>query len=376
MISDIQVLTRIALYVQLPRHWVDFKIVERLALAGNNAQCDACYLQSLCEIKINPIGEQALHSLSRSVIPQRNNKPKDFWNWSTWSLNDFHNNAVSWRVPNNRDRERQREREGERCSCCEKHENFWVAGFCIFHKKTDKTCVNGFAVRDDLIVFWTFLNGNDSTINPVPLPFSLNVTESWMLTSVWSPARAFFNLLCHIHFMQAGSRTAHQFWCLTAHHAFSWVYVERWAPSIFFLRFYMTLFLRMGNPQRQQTGNREICRIEGKKRATKARHSVADWFSCKASNWLQGSMEVWKALLFDLEQTSSYTNPEPTCLPPVYWHSGPKSGWTVRRACLRGVGMHQRVLQISDNSQNGYWFEAGREWDLALALIRPPGWDW
>lgn len=55
--------------------------------------------------------------------------------------------------------------------------------------------------------------------------------------------------------------------------------------------------------------------------------------------------------------------------PPGFLTLGTKSYCTIQCACLRGVGMHWRVLQISENSQQGEW----REWDLTLALIRPPG---
>lgn len=34
-----------------------------------------------------------------------------------------------------------------------------------------------------------------------PRPPPEPVTESWLLTTLWSPARVFFNLVCHIHFI-------------------------------------------------------------------------------------------------------------------------------------------------------------------------------
>lgn len=183
---------------------------------------------------MNPISEQAPDPMSRAIIPQWSNKQKDIPNWSTRSLNDY-SPMLLW-ADERQTTKRQREREMSLWRTL-KLPSFWFSLFFTRRRIKHAWTVSW---RGQMMWLLNVLEWKRLQRQPCSAPFltfSLIVSESWILTTLWSPARPFFNLLCHIHFMQYGSRTAHQFWCLTAHRVFSWVYVERWAPSISFFIF-------------------------------------------------------------------------------------------------------------------------------------------
>lgn len=155
--------------------------------------------------------------------------------------------------------EGERERERDADALVETSE---LLVFFIFHKKTNQTCSVAWA---DHVIISGFGMERSPTSTLFCLLSDCLAESEWMLTSLSSPARAFFNLLCHIHFLAVWLEDSASALASGGPPRFLLALCGKMSHihlSLFFLRRFCDAFSEAGKSSERQTRISEmLCRI-------------------------------------------------------------------------------------------------------------------